>query len=155
MVVERYTSERNSYRNGVTTERKVLRAMESIASNKVIQGPQFSFKYPSRLGGFSSQNPKHNEQRKFKYIHVDNINPKRKRGSINFKSRVNVNDVKAKSLKLNNQTFFRSTKDGLIIGNSAPSLKNTLTRAIKQIRNQVDKFKKLQTPKYRSKWVVG
>ena len=161
MVVERYTSDRNSYRNDMTTERNALRAMESIISTntRYIQGPRFSFKYPLRLGGFfnhSKPKAKCKKQRKFKYIHVDKINPKRKRGSINFKSRVNVNDVKAKSLKLNNQTFFRSTKDGLIIGNSTPKLENRLTRAIqKQMRNQVDKFKMLQTPKYRSNWMVG
>lgn len=166
MVVERYTSDRNSYRNGMTTERKVLRAMENIIHTQIsnetrfIQAPQFSFKYPLRLGGFfnpwSKMKSNCKKQRKFKNIHVDKINPKRKRGSINFKSRVNVNDVKAKSLKLNNQTFFRSTKDGLIIGNSAPNFKNRLTRAIqKQMRNQVDKFKTLQTPKYRSNWMVG
>lgn len=147
VIVECFTTNNVNLHNTMTTERKVLRAMENIVSDKVIfiKQPSVNLQYPStfRPGGFYYPQIKFKKkckkQKKFNNIHVDKINPKSKHGFVNFKSRVNVNNVKAKSLKLDNTTFFKPTKNGLVIGDSPPPIQKENVTS-KDLETQVNNW---------------
>lgn len=120
VIVEYYTSSTESTES---TETRVKKAMETISTTARSMSLPTYLPQPVRIGGFS--NPFSNlklicpKQTKFDNINVDNIQSTNSLfGSVNFKSRVNVNNVNAKSFELNNKAFFKSTMHGLVIGDS-------------------------------------